>query len=70
MWKFWSQTHFKVLLVSDFAAYCVVAKESVEDQLSFAFLENLKADFEKRYGGGTKADTAVAKSLDKEFGYV
>ncbi|KAF7150521.1 hypothetical protein RHSIM_Rhsim02G0009700 [Rhododendron simsii] len=49
-------------------SYCVVAKESVENQLSLAFLENLKADFEKRYVGGTEADTAVAKSLDKEFG--
>jgi len=29
----------------------------------------MKADFKKRYGGG-KADTAAAKSLNKEFGYV
>ena len=29
----------------------------------------MKVDFRKRYGGG-KADTAVAKSLNKEFGYV
>ena len=28
----------------------------------------MKADFKKRYGGG-KADTAIAKSLNKEFGY-
>ncbi|GKV31505.1 hypothetical protein SLEP1_g40189 [Rubroshorea leprosula] len=27
----------------------------------------MKADFKKRYGGG-KADTATAKSLNKEFG--
>lgn len=50
------------------AAYCVVAKESVSKQISIAFLERVKADFKKRYGGG-KADTAVAKSLNKEFGY-
>ena len=36
--------------------------------VSIAFLERLKADFTKRYGGG-KADTATAKSLNKEFGY-
>ncbi|MBA0579933.1 hypothetical protein Gorai_022174, partial [Gossypium raimondii] len=29
----------------------------------------MKADFKKRYGGG-KADTAIAKSLNKEFGPV
>lgn len=32
-------------------------------------MERVKLDFKKRYGGG-KADTAVAKSLSKEFGYV
>lgn len=51
------------------AAYCVVSKESVGKQISIAFLERVRADFKKRYGGG-KADTAVAKSLNKEFGYV
>lgn len=51
------------------SAYCVVAKDSVGKQISIAFLERVKADFKKRYGGG-KADTAVAKSLNKEFGYV
>lgn len=59
--------HTFSFLVENGYAYCVVAKESVGDQLSFALLENLKADFKKRYGGG-EADTAVAKSLDKEFG--
>lgn len=53
----------------NFAAYCVVAKDSVGKQISIAFLERMKVDFRKRYGGG-KADTAVAKSLNKEFGYV
>ncbi|CAH9071779.1 unnamed protein product [Cuscuta europaea] len=54
-------------LVEDGYAYCVVAKDSVGKQISIAFLERLKADFKKRYGGG-KADTAVAKSLNQEFG--
>ncbi|XP_028779161.1 vesicle-associated membrane protein 724-like, partial [Neltuma alba] len=48
------------------AAYCVVAKESVSKQISIAFLERVRADFKKRDGGG-KADTAVGKSLNKEF---
>ncbi|KAK3124888.1 hypothetical protein QOZ80_7BG0595550 [Eleusine coracana subsp. coracana] len=50
-------------------AYCVVAKESVPKNVSVAFLERLKDDFMKRYGGG-KADTAFAKSLNKEYGPV
>ncbi|GMN46427.1 hypothetical protein TIFTF001_015610 [Ficus carica] len=54
-------------LVEDGYAYCVVAKEAVSKHISIAFLERMKADFKKRYGGG-KADTAVAKSLNKEFG--
>ncbi|KAK4265753.1 hypothetical protein QN277_026767 [Acacia crassicarpa] len=54
-------------LLEDGYAYCVVAKESVSKQISIAFLERVKADFKKRYGGG-KADTAVGKSLNKEFG--
>lgn len=54
-------------LVEDGYAYCVVAKESVGKQVSLAFLERVKLDFKKRYGGG-KADTAVTKSLSKEFG--
>ncbi|KAI8011533.1 Vesicle-associated membrane protein 724 [Camellia lanceoleosa] len=56
-------------LAEDGYAYCIVAKESVGNQISVAFLERLKADFKKRYGGG-KADTADAKSLNKEFGPV
>ncbi|XP_044485151.1 vesicle-associated membrane protein 724-like [Mangifera indica] len=54
-------------LVEDGYAYCVVAKESVSKQISIAFLERMRTDFKKRYGGG-KADTAMAKSLNKEFG--
>uniref|UniRef100_J3MJS1 V-SNARE coiled-coil homology domain-containing protein n=1 Tax=Oryza brachyantha TaxID=4533 RepID=J3MJS1_ORYBR len=49
--------------------YCVVAKESVPKNVSVAFLERLKDDFTKRYGGG-KADTALAKSLNKDYGPV
>lgn len=44
-----------------------MAKETVGKQLSMEFLERIKEDFMKRYGGG-KADTAAAKSLNKEFG--
>lgn len=33
-----------------------------------AFLERVKEDFNKRYGGG-KATTAQANSLNREFGY-
>ena len=51
------------------AAYCVVATESAGRQIPLAFLERVKDDFNKRYGGG-KAATAVAKSLNKEFGYL
>ncbi|KAK9673391.1 hypothetical protein RND81_12G164800 [Saponaria officinalis] len=54
-------------LVSDGFTYCVVAIESVGRQIPMAFLERVKDDFNKRYGGG-KAATAVAKSLNKEFG--
>uniref|UniRef100_A0A7N0UQ15 Vesicle-associated membrane protein 724 n=1 Tax=Kalanchoe fedtschenkoi TaxID=63787 RepID=A0A7N0UQ15_KALFE len=56
-------------LLEEGYAYCVVAKETVGKQISVAFLERVKADFKKRYGGG-KAGTAVAKSLNKEFGPV
>ena len=38
-------------LVEDGYAYCVVAKDSVGKQISIAFLERMKADFKKRYGG-------------------
>ncbi|KAK6930150.1 Longin domain [Dillenia turbinata] len=54
-------------LVQDGYAYCIVAKESVGKQLCIAFLERIRADFKNRYGGG-KADTATAKSLNKDFG--
>ena len=51
------------------AAYCVVAVESAGRQIPMAFVERVKEDFNKRYGGG-KAATAQANSLNKEFGYV
>jgi vesicle-associated membrane protein 72 len=34
---------------------------------SVAFLERVKVDFKKMYGGG-KVDIALPKSLNKEFG--
>lgn len=56
-------------LVYCFVAYCVVAVESAGRQIPLAFLERIKEDFSKRYGGG-KATTAAAKSLNREFGYL
>lgn len=50
-----------------FVAYCVVAIESAGRQIPIAFLERVKDDFNKRYGGG-KATTAGANGLKKEFG--
>lgn len=50
-----------------FAAYLVVADEEFGRQIPFAFLERVKEDFKRRYAGG-KADSAIAHSLDKEFG--
>ena len=47
----------------------MVAKKTVGKQISVAFLERIKADFKKQHNGG-KAETSVAKSLSKEFGYV
>ncbi|KAJ7520517.1 hypothetical protein O6H91_19G008900 [Diphasiastrum complanatum] len=54
-------------LVEDGFAYMVVADEEFGRQIPFAFLERVKEDFKRRYGGG-RADTAMANSLDKEFG--
>ncbi|KAI7735665.1 hypothetical protein M8C21_005212 [Ambrosia artemisiifolia] len=54
-------------LVHDGFTYCVVAVESVGRQIPMAFLERIKDDFAKKYAGG-KAATAVANSLNKEFG--
>ncbi|RLN34127.1 hypothetical protein C2845_PM03G22570 [Panicum miliaceum] len=49
------------------SAYCVVAVESVGRQIPIAFLDRVKEDFTKKYGGG-KAATAAANSLNREFG--
>ncbi|URD95643.1 vesicle-associated membrane protein [Musa troglodytarum] len=54
-------------LVEDGYTYCVVAVESVGRQIPIAFLDRIKEDFNKRYGGG-KAATAGANSLNREFG--
>ncbi|KAH1092171.1 hypothetical protein J1N35_019428 [Gossypium stocksii] len=40
--------------------------ESAGRQIPIAFLERIKEDFSRRYGGG-KAATATAKSLNREF---
>ncbi|KAJ0262020.1 Vesicle-associated membrane protein 723 [Hirschfeldia incana] len=54
-------------LVENGFTYCVVAVDSAGRQIPMAFLERVKEDFNKRYGGG-KAATAQANSLNKEFG--
>lgn len=54
-------------LVENGFTYCVVASESAGRQIPVAFLERVKEDFNKRYGGG-KATTASAKGLNKEYG--
>ncbi|XP_010065492.2 vesicle-associated membrane protein 722 isoform X1 [Eucalyptus grandis] len=57
---------FSYLIDSGFT-YCVVAVDSIGRQIPMAFLERIKDEFTIRYGGG-KAATAVAHSLDREFG--
>ncbi|KAL2486127.1 vesicle-associated membrane protein [Abeliophyllum distichum] len=42
-------------LVEDGFTYCVVAVESVGRQIPMAFLERIKEDFTKKYGGGKAA---------------
>ncbi|XP_042058503.1 putative vesicle-associated membrane protein 726 [Salvia splendens] len=54
-------------LVDNGFTYCVVAVESAGRQLPIAFLERIKDDFTKKYGGG-KALTASPNSLKREFG--
>nr|XP_043609378.1 putative vesicle-associated membrane protein 726 [Erigeron canadensis] len=60
-------SEFLFLLIMCIFAFCVVAIESAGRQLPIAFLERVKDDFMKKYGGG-KASTAAAKSLSKSFG--
>ncbi|XP_042466827.1 putative vesicle-associated membrane protein 726 [Zingiber officinale] len=54
-------------LVEDGYTYCVLAIEAIGRQVPIAFLDRIKEDFNKRYGGG-KAATALANSLNREFG--
>jgi vesicle-associated membrane protein 72 len=53
-------------LVEDGFTYCVVAVESVGRQVPIAFLERVKEDFMKRFGGG-KAASAQANGLNRDF---
>ncbi|XP_065050741.1 vesicle-associated membrane protein 721-like [Musa acuminata AAA Group] len=53
-------------LVEDGYTFCVVSVESVDREIPIFFLERVKEEFNKRYGG--KAATAAAKSLSREFG--
>ncbi|XP_058092454.1 vesicle-associated membrane protein 721-like [Magnolia sinica] len=59
--------HAVVVILLDVAAYCVVAVESVGRKILIAFLEWVKDDFNKKYGGG-RATTAIVNNLNKEFG--
>ncbi|CAN4115803.1 unnamed protein product [Withania somnifera] len=59
--------HAGIVILAVQTAYCVVAVESVGRQIPIAFLERIKEEFTKKYGGG-KAATAVANSLNREFG--
>ncbi|XP_058728409.1 putative vesicle-associated membrane protein 726 [Vicia villosa] len=54
-------------LVDNGFTYCVVAVESAGRQIPIAYLERVKEEFSKKYGGG-KATTASAHSLNKEYG--
>jgi vesicle-associated membrane protein 72 len=54
-------------LVENGFTYCVVAVDSAGREIPMAFLERVKEDFYKRYGG-EKAATDQANSLNKEFG--
>eukprot|EP00850_Spirogloea_muscicola_P004183 SM000017S02923 [mRNA] locus=s17:1140053:1141741:- [translate_table: standard] len=53
-------------LVEDGYTYLVVADEDFGRQIPFAFIDRVKEDFKRRYG--SKADSAIAHSLDKDFG--
>ncbi|GAA0170337.1 hypothetical protein Leryth_026575 [Lithospermum erythrorhizon] len=54
-------------LVADGFTYCVVASESAGRQIPIGFLERIKEDFSKKYGGG-KATSTGANGLKREFG--
>ncbi|CAN7061624.1 hypothetical protein IGI04_016502 [Brassica rapa subsp. trilocularis] len=59
--------HIFNYLVENGFTYCVVAVDSAGREIPMAFLERVKEDFNRRYGGG-KAATAQPNSLNKEFG--
>lgn len=54
-------------LVDDGFVFLVVADETAGRQVPFLFLERVKEDFKRRYGG--RAETSMAHSLDKDYGY-
>ncbi|XP_042490436.1 putative vesicle-associated membrane protein 726 [Macadamia integrifolia] len=62
-----SDTHKKYSINDNGFTFGVVALESTEREIPTVFLERVKEDFNKRYGGG-KAVAAVANSLNKDFG--
>lgn len=53
-------------LVDDGFVFLVVADEAAGRQVPFIFLERVKEDFKRRYGG--RAETSMAHSLDKDYG--
>lgn len=64
--KFYCKNHTFNYLVEDGFAYYVVKDETVVWQLSINFLECIKENFKRRYGG-EKVETAVTDGLKKEF---
>ncbi|XP_047336628.1 putative vesicle-associated membrane protein 726 [Impatiens glandulifera] len=54
-------------LVENGFTYCVVAVDAAGRQTPIAFLERIKDEFSKKYGGG-RGLGAKEKSLSKEFG--
>ncbi|KMZ69953.1 hypothetical protein ZOSMA_202G00400 [Zostera marina] len=56
-------------LIHDGYVFCVVAAETIGRQIPIAFLDSVKVDFDRRYGGTSgKAATASAYSLNRDFG--
>eukprot|EP00850_Spirogloea_muscicola_P012899 SM000085S23249 [mRNA] locus=s85:183998:185686:- [translate_table: standard] len=55
-------------LVEDGFTYLVVADEEFGRQIPFAFIDRVKEDFQRRYGGD-RAEASTAHGLDRDFGY-
>ncbi|CAN1242659.1 Putative vesicle-associated membrane protein 726 [Linum perenne] len=55
-------------LVDNGFTFCLVAVESAGRQVPLACLERIKDEFNKKYKGGGKAQTAKPNGLKREFG--